>query len=741
MLPRKARTLLLALIVAGCARDQGILEPKNANQATAHLPPGFGRVITSLTINGSAPPAAVSAASSQMLSVVAGGFTTTDEFVTTWLSTSVTFTSMSDGSQTTRCDDTDVWTSLVLPGFNLSVSFSAQAPSATGSYLATVRAHQEDACTAVNPSEPFPLGADQIVVNVSSLNTAPVLAAIGNRSGDELANLTFNANASDSDVPAQTLQFSLGNASTGVFPTGATITPSGAFSWTPTEAQGPGTYHVNIIVSDGALADNEEVQITVNEVNAAPALVMPQGIITQWGLALPNVSASAGDTDVPANALTFAKVSGPSWVQVDAHGAISFGNVDASMVGTHTIRIRVTDDGSPALSDEDEFTLTVQERPTALSYQGQASGQYSDKSTLRATLTDAGVGALRGTPIANASIDFTLGGTRAGSATTDATGSAGGAFPVNVGAGSYSVVADFTGGLGYAGSSATSSFAVSQEDAALSATFPVSSPVGSSLSVTVSVSELLVNGAEQTPNDGALAGDISKVAAVAATLSATNSSVQLQGVCGAGSGGSGSYGASRTFTCTFAGASLTTADVYTLHVTLPTADPFYRAASFDANLSIVEPSGGGTAFGAGLFTFGGDRVTFAFYTRSDGPHGPRSQLIVVRHLAGGGTCRLKSSDQMNPGNVAGNTVTVSGKGEYRCSGKSGNTTAVFNDIDIVLIAEDNGTRWGGQDRIWISNSALVANNMLDMPDPASSNSALITIGSVTVRPTVAAMAQ
>ncbi len=145
MLPRNTRTLLLALFVAGCATDQGILEPKNVAQAAAHSAPGLGRVVTSLTVNGSAAPAALSVASSQTLAVVAGGFTTTDEFITSWLSTSVTFTSTSDGSLTTRCNDTDVWTSTSLPGFNLSVSFSAQAPSAPGSYLVSVQAHQEDA--------------------------------------------------------------------------------------------------------------------------------------------------------------------------------------------------------------------------------------------------------------------------------------------------------------------------------------------------------------------------------------------------------------------------------------------------------------------------------------------------------------------------------------------------------------------------------------------------------------------
>ena len=738
MLLRNVKTLLLALFVAGCATDEGILEPKNLAQgATANSAPGFGRVVTSLTINGSAAPATISVSSNQMLAVVVGGFTTMDQVITTWLSTSVTFTAVSDGSTTRRCNDVDVWTDMIMPGSNLSVSFSAQAPSAFDSYVVTVQAHQEDACSAVFPSEPFPTGADQITLNVVPSNTAPILAAVGNQSVDEHANLTFSASATDSDVPAQTLQFSIDNAATGIFPSGATMTPSGEFSWTPNETQGPGTYRVKVIVSDGALADDEEIQLTVAEVNAAPALTLPPDIITQWGMAVPNVSATASDPDLPANALAFAKVSGPSWVQVGADGTISFGTLDASSVGVHTVRIRVTDDGSPALSDEADFTLTVQARPTAMTYQGRSAGQYSDKSTMSATLTDAGVGALNGTPIANAAIDFNVGGVSAGSATTDAAGLASGAFPVGAGAGSHSVVADFKSALGYAASSATAAFAVSQEDALLNATFPGSTPLGFDLTVTVSVSELLLNGAEPTPNDGALAGDIGKVAAVAATITGINSNAQYQAACGAGSGGSASYASTRTFNCTFAGASLTTADVYALKVTLPTGDLYYRADAFEAHLSIWDPNGG-SASGGGSFNLGGDRVTFAFNSRPNGGQGPRSQLVVVRHLADGGVCQLKSSDQMNPGVVGDKNVTVSGKGEYRCVGPLGNTTVVFADVNIWLTAEDNGTPGAGLDRIWISNNAPVAINMLDMPHPVSSNSVLLTGGNVTVKPAVAA---
>jgi hypothetical protein len=76
---------------------------------------------------------------------------------------------------------------------------------------------------------------ETITVTVTEVNAAPVLAAIGNKQVDELVELTFTATATDPDLPANTLTFSLGAGA----PTGASIdATTGVFRWTPTEAQG-----------------------------------------------------------------------------------------------------------------------------------------------------------------------------------------------------------------------------------------------------------------------------------------------------------------------------------------------------------------------------------------------------------------------------------------------------------------------------------------------------------------------
>ena len=86
-----------------------------------------------------------------------------------------------------------------------------------------------------------------ITLDVTPVNDSPVLDPVGDQSVDELATLSFTATASDSDLPADTLSFSLDPASVAA---GMSITAGGDFSWTPTETQGGLTPSVTITVTD-----------------------------------------------------------------------------------------------------------------------------------------------------------------------------------------------------------------------------------------------------------------------------------------------------------------------------------------------------------------------------------------------------------------------------------------------------------------------------------------------------------
>jgi hypothetical protein len=91
-------------------------------------------------------------------------------------------------------------------------------------------------------------------------NSAPLLNAIPPQTVTAETLLSFTATATDTDFPLDTLTYSLIDA-----PSGALIgASSGIFSWTPTAAKSPGTYHFTVRVSDGSLSHDRAVTVNVS---------------------------------------------------------------------------------------------------------------------------------------------------------------------------------------------------------------------------------------------------------------------------------------------------------------------------------------------------------------------------------------------------------------------------------------------------------------------------------------------
>ena len=199
-------------------------------------------------------------------------------------------------------------------------------------------------------------------ITVAEVNQAPVLATIGNRNVDEGGLLTFTAAATDGDLPANILSFSL-DAGT---PAGATIdSASGLFSWTPDEAVGPGVHSVTVrVTDDGAsnLDDFETFNITVAEVNQAPVLAAIGNRNVNEGSLL-TFTAAAIDADLPANTLSFSLDAGaPAGATIDSvSGLFSWTPGEADGPGVHSVTVRVTDDGASSLDDFETFDITVGE--------------------------------------------------------------------------------------------------------------------------------------------------------------------------------------------------------------------------------------------------------------------------------------------------------------------------------------------------------------------------------------------
>src|SRR5947208_3964094 len=121
---------------------------------------------------------------------------------------------------------------------------------------------------------------------------------------NELGTLVVTNTATDEDLPANPLTFSLEPGA----PAGASINlTNGVFTWTPTEAQGPSTNLITVRVTDDGSppsSDTGSFTVVVTEVNRAPVLTVPaEQMINELGTLV--VTNTATDEHLTANTLTF----------------------------------------------------------------------------------------------------------------------------------------------------------------------------------------------------------------------------------------------------------------------------------------------------------------------------------------------------------------------------------------------------------------------------------------------------
>jgi hypothetical protein len=200
-----------------------------------------------------------------------------------------------------------------------------------------------------------PLSAtNTFIVIVNELNSAPVLQNVTEQTVNEGSTLVVTNKAIDVDIPANTVTYSLLSA-----PAGASIdASSGVFTWTPTEVQAPSTNQIMVQAMDNGappLSDTRSFSVIVNEVNTAPAVNPIASQSVNEGATL-SFTVTASDADVPANAFTYALVSPPSGASINpTTGVFTWTPTEAQGPNTISITVRVTDNGSPALSNTNQF--------------------------------------------------------------------------------------------------------------------------------------------------------------------------------------------------------------------------------------------------------------------------------------------------------------------------------------------------------------------------------------------------
>jgi len=195
-----------------------------------------------------------------------------------------------------------------------------------------------------------------LTIQVANINDAPAFSIdpIPGSPATEDAAYSASIAASASDIDAgDSLSYSKVSG-----PAWLSVAANGALTGTPENAH-VGNNNFTVRVTDsGGLSDEAVLNITVTNVNDAPAFTsdpIAGAAATEDQAYLASLVPMAGDGDA-GDTLTFAKVSGPAWLTVSSNGTLG-GVPSNSDVGSNLFTVRVTDAGG--LLDEAVLSMGV----------------------------------------------------------------------------------------------------------------------------------------------------------------------------------------------------------------------------------------------------------------------------------------------------------------------------------------------------------------------------------------------
>ena len=187
-------------------------------------------------------------------------------------------------------------------------------------------------------------GQNSFTIVVREVNEAPVMLVVGPQTVNEHTPLTLQLEASDVDVPSNTLAFGLAPGA----PSGLTLSPAGLLEWTPISAD-IGVHHVEVVVTDNgqpALAATQTIQITVDGVDSPPSLdPVPDQTVPEHQLL--TVQMVVHDADLPGETFTWSLVTPPAGAGIDTNGLFAWTPGEPQGPGVHTVTVEVVDGGFP----------------------------------------------------------------------------------------------------------------------------------------------------------------------------------------------------------------------------------------------------------------------------------------------------------------------------------------------------------------------------------------------------------
>jgi hypothetical protein len=204
-----------------------------------------------------------------------------------------------------------------------------------------------------------PRYAEQVVsIHVNELNQAPVITMPAARTVDEGTTVTFTASASDADVPANTLAYSLVKPPT---PASATIvTSTGAVSWATVD-NSVQTFRVSVSDGHGGSATGD-VGVTVRNVAPTPTITGPvAGAVYPIGTSInfTGTFTDPGSADTHTAVWKFDTVTQAGTVNEAAKTVTTSKSFTAP--GVYLVQLTVTDDdgGSGVATETDGVAAMV----------------------------------------------------------------------------------------------------------------------------------------------------------------------------------------------------------------------------------------------------------------------------------------------------------------------------------------------------------------------------------------------
>ena len=198
----------------------------------------------------------------------------------------------------------------------------------------------------------------QIVV--LEVNSAPTLSAIPDQTIGVGGSLNLAITATDADIPANALAFSLTSA-----PAGMNIDrTSGTITWTPGQGQRPSTNAVTVMVTDNGappLSDSRSFKVIALAPNTPPLLIVPTDQVVNELIPLVLTNYASG-ADISTKMPTFSLISGPVGMTINTNtGAMAWTPTEAQGPSTNVVFVRVADNGVPPMSATNSFTIVVNE--------------------------------------------------------------------------------------------------------------------------------------------------------------------------------------------------------------------------------------------------------------------------------------------------------------------------------------------------------------------------------------------